>query len=49
MNASMTKIETSKGTVYRIQTGSYPNREAAANALERLKAKGVNGAVVGGQ
>ena len=25
------------------------DREAAANALERLKAKGVNGAVVGGQ
>lgn len=45
----VSETETSKGKVYRVRTGSYPNREAAGKALERIRQKGADGMVIGQQ
>lgn len=45
----VSETETSKGKVYRVRTGSYPNREAAAKALEKIRQKGADGMVIGQQ
>lgn len=42
----ITTVNTDKGKVYRVRTGSYPNKEAAERALGRLKEKGINGKVI---
>ncbi|MDO4696595.1 MAG: SPOR domain-containing protein [Neisseria sp.] len=42
----ITTVNTDKGKVYRVRTGSYPNRAAAERALTRLKEKGINGKVI---
>lgn len=42
----ITTVNTDQGKVYRVRTGSYPNRAAAERALSRLKEKGINGKVL---
>ncbi|QMT32998.1 SPOR domain-containing protein [Conchiformibius steedae DSM 2580] len=41
------EVQTAKGTVYRVRTGTFANQNEAKNALERIKDKGMNGVVVG--
>lgn len=45
----VSETETSKGKVYRVRTGHYPNREAAGKALEKIRQKGADGMVIGQQ
>uniref|UniRef100_UPI0035A14F6F SPOR domain-containing protein n=1 Tax=Neisseria dentiae TaxID=194197 RepID=UPI0035A14F6F len=47
VSAYITEVETSKGKVYRVRTGHYPDRETAGKALERLRKKGADGIVIG--
>lgn len=49
ISAYVSETETSKGKVYRVRTGSYPNREAAGKALEKIRQKGADGMVIGQQ
>ena len=47
VSAHVSESETSKGTVYRVRTGSYPNRTAANQALAKIRQQGLDGMVIG--
>ena len=47
VSAHVSESETSKGTVYRVRTGSYPNRAAANQALAKIRQQGLDGMVIG--
>lgn len=46
VNASFTKVQTSKGEVTRVRVGSFASRTEAEAALARLAKAGVNGIIV---
>lgn len=47
VSAYITEANTSKGKVYRVRSASYPNREAANRALDKIRAHGLDGIVIG--
>ncbi len=47
VSAYISEAETSKGTVYRVRTGSYADRAAANQALAKIRQQGVDGMVIG--
>ncbi|MDO5640276.1 MAG: SPOR domain-containing protein [Neisseria sp.] len=47
VSAYISEAETSKGTVYRVRTGSYASRNAANQALAKIRQQGVDGIVIG--
>lgn len=47
VSAYITEANTSKGKVYRVRSAAYPNREAANHALEKIRAHGLDGIVIG--
>lgn len=46
-NSRLEEVQTAKGTVYRVRTGTFANQNEAKNALERIKNQGMNGVIVG--
>ena len=46
INAGILEVNTDKGKVYRVKTGSYPNRAAAEHDLNRMRVHGIGGTVV---
>ena len=48
LNLSYTvdELNTSKGKIYRIRTGSFANRAAAEAAAARIKAQGLAGLII---
>ena len=45
-SSSIEEINTDKGKVYRVRTGSFPNRSEAELAASKLKARGLGGIVL---
>lgn len=46
INAGILEVNTDKGKVYRVKTGSYPNRAAAEHDLNRMRVHGIGGTVI---
>ena len=46
-SAGIEEVKTEKGTVYRVKTGKFANKDEADNALKNMKDKGVKGIIVG--
>ena len=47
VSAQVSESEASKGTVYRVRTGSDPSRAAAIRALGKVRQQGLDGMVIG--
>lgn len=47
VGASISQSETSKGTLYRVRTGTYASRAQAEQNLQRIRAQGLDGMVIG--
>ena len=45
-SASINEVDTAKGKVYRVRTGSFSSQEAAQNALAKIRLQGVDGVVI---
>ena len=45
-SSSIEEVNTDKGKVYRLKTGSFPNRSEAELAASKLKARGLGGIVL---
>ena len=45
-SSSIEEINTDKGKVYRVRTGSFPNKSEAELAASKLKARGLGGIVL---
>lgn len=45
-SAHIEEVKTSKGTMYRVQTGSFANREEANKAAEKIKGRGLASMIV---
>lgn len=45
--SNIEEVKTEKGTVYRVRTGKFNNREEADNSLKNMKEKGVKGIILG--
>ena len=48
-SASINEVDTVKGKVYRVRTGSFSSQEAAQNALAKIRLQGVDGVVILGK
>ena len=48
-SASINEVDTAKGKVYRVRTGSFSSQEAAQNALAKIRLQGVDGVVILGK
>jgi len=48
-SAVVREVDTANGKVYRVRTGTFPSRDEAQKALDRIKAQGMDGAVVLGK
>ncbi|MFD1244910.1 SPOR domain-containing protein [Paralysiella testudinis] len=47
VSATISQSETSKGTLYRVRTGTYASRAQAEQNLNRIRAQGLDGMVIG--
>ena len=47
VSANISQSETSKGTLYRVRTGTYASRAQAEQNLNRIRAQGLDGMVIG--
>ena len=45
-STSINEVDTAKGKVYRVRTGSFSSQEAAQNALAKIRLQGVDGVVI---
>ena len=45
-DAHLEEVKTDKGTVYRVKTGTFPNKEAAGKALDKIQSRGIAGRVL---
>ena len=48
-SASINEVDTAKGKVYRVRTGSFSSQEAAQDALAKIRLQGVDGVVILGK
>ena len=48
-STSINEVDTAKGKVYRVRTGSFSSQEAAQNALAKIRLQGVDGVVILGK
>lgn len=48
-SASINEVDTAKGKVYRVRTGSFSSQEAAQNALAKIRLQGIDGVVILGK
>ena len=48
-SASINEVDTAKGKVYRVRTGTFGSQEAAQNALAKIRLQGVDGVVILGK
>ena len=44
--AVVEEISTAKGKMYRVRTGTLPNRTAAQQAAQKIQSKGLGGVVI---
>lgn len=47
INAHISQSQTSKGTLYRVRTGTYANRHQAQQGLSKVQGAGLDGLVIG--
>ena len=47
VSAYISEVQTSKGTIYRVRTGGYASRAAAADVLSKMRKHGLDGIVIG--
>ena len=47
INTHINEISTANGKLYRVRTGTYPNRAVANQTLGRIRMQGVEGKIIG--